>query len=219
MSSVTGSSEPASLCQTLLGRRERTRLGGSKCPACYRRHSGFPVHWCGLARSKRLSGRRASRPTVRSGGSLIPCAPFSRERMTCSGGRYDGRRSARREFVAPGGWRGFDSNVRAAELIFGELIAKAARHGGTVDVAFEWEPPQAVLHVIDRGNGCEEPDDSATALLAEHGRGLWLVSGRSFLEVTSASIPTNRRLLGYAPLWYEQRFYRVASPYRVVRRV
>ncbi len=74
-------------------------------------------------------------------------------------------RVARREFVAyveaaaaPA------SDLKAAELIFGELAANVAQHtAGPIEIALDWRSRRAVLHLIDNGNG------------DEHARGLWLV--------------------------------------------
>jgi signal transduction histidine kinase len=63
-----------------------------------------------------------------------------------------------------------------AELIFGELIANVVRHApGMVDVALEKRENRAVLHVIDRGSGYPLTAEERTDLLAESGRGLWLI--------------------------------------------
>lgn len=91
----------------------------------------------------------------------------------------DGRpaRQVRREFLRalesearPG------SDLKAAELIFGELIANVAQHaGGSIEVALEWRNGDAVLHVIDRGEGYTSTEQRPNDVLTEHGRGLWLV--------------------------------------------
>ncbi len=73
-------------------------------------------------------------------------------------------RVARREFLAcieaaaaP------QSDLKAAELIFGELAANVAQNAaGPVEIALDWRSRRAVLHMIDR-------------IVTEHGRGLWLV--------------------------------------------
>jgi anti-sigma regulatory factor (Ser/Thr protein kinase) len=68
------------------------------------------------------------------------------------------------------------SDVRAAELVFGELAANVAQHAaGQVEVALEWRDGRAVVHVMDRGQGYAAQDGTQTDLLKEHGRGLWLV--------------------------------------------
>jgi GAF domain-containing protein/anti-sigma regulatory factor (Ser/Thr protein kinase) len=84
---------------------------------------------------------------------------------------------ARREFVERlRTGVGRDVDLEAAELIFGELIANVARHApGQVDVALEPRGPEAVLHVIDRGKGYASTDGARADLLAESGRGLWLI--------------------------------------------
>ena len=102
--------------------------------------------------------------------------------VQCKRWAFDSRdrqaaRAARREFVdyieataAPG------SDVKAAELIFGELAANVAQHAsGPVEIAVDWRTPRAVLHMIDHGDGCAAPDGREADLLTEHGRGFWLV--------------------------------------------
>ncbi len=86
-------------------------------------------------------------------------------------------RRARKEFVqsleadaSPG------SDFKAAELIFGELVANVAQHAsGTIDVSLEWRDGKAVLHVIDRGPGYANAARRPNDLFAENGRGLWLI--------------------------------------------
>lgn len=68
------------------------------------------------------------------------------------------------------------SDIKGAELIFGELVANVAQHAaGPLEIALDWQRPQPVLHVIDRGNGYAACERRADDLLVEHGRGLWLV--------------------------------------------
>jgi anti-sigma regulatory factor (Ser/Thr protein kinase) len=63
-----------------------------------------------------------------------------------------------------------------SELIFGELIANVVRHApGMVDIALEKRKDRAVLHVIDRGSGYPLQAEERTDVLAESGRGLWLI--------------------------------------------
>ncbi len=63
----------------------------------------------------------------------------------------------------------------AAELVFGELLGNVVRHAaGPVEVAFE-EPGEPVLHVLDGGPGFSVTPHLPTDLLAERGRGLYLV--------------------------------------------
>jgi serine phosphatase RsbU (regulator of sigma subunit)/anti-sigma regulatory factor (Ser/Thr protein kinase) len=99
-------------------------------------------------------------------------------RWTFESGDWHAARRARHEFVASLEAAGCaHADVKASELIFGELTANVAQHAvGPLDVALHWAGRDAVLHVIDRGEGYAtsertEPDDPLT----EHGRGLWLV--------------------------------------------
>ncbi|HZY97285.1 MAG TPA: ATP-binding SpoIIE family protein phosphatase [Candidatus Cybelea sp.] len=90
---------------------------------------------------------------------------------------WQAARVVRHEFVsyiessaAPG------SDVKAAELIFGELTANVAKHAaGPLEIGLGWQARQPVLHFIDRGKGYAADDPCAADLLMEHGRGLWLV--------------------------------------------
>ena len=86
-------------------------------------------------------------------------------------------RIARREFLAcVEAAAAPESDLKAAELIFGELAANVAQHAaGPVEVALHWRSRRAVLHMIDHGNGYAAPGPREADLLTEHGRGLWLV--------------------------------------------
>jgi GAF domain-containing protein len=78
-------------------------------------------------------------------------------------------RQARRQFVAQLAARAQPgSDIRAAELIFGELVAGTSQHcRGEIEIALEWNGHGAALHAIVRGDGRTEP---------LHDRDLWLVS-------------------------------------------
>lgn len=68
------------------------------------------------------------------------------------------------------------SEIDAAEVIFGELIANVVRHApGPIDIALEWIDGFAVLHVTDRGNGFRFQSRRRADIFMEAGRGLWLV--------------------------------------------
>lgn len=68
------------------------------------------------------------------------------------------------------------SEVDAAEIIFGELVANVVRHApGPIDIALEWIDGNAVLHVTDRGSGFNFQSRRRADILKEAGRGLWLV--------------------------------------------
>ena len=90
----------------------------------------------------------------------------------------DGRaaRSARHAFVATLAARGFDETAQyAAELIFGELVGNVTRHAaGAVEVVCDLGA-EPVLHVLDRGPGFALTPHLPSDLLAERGRGLYLV--------------------------------------------
>jgi GAF domain-containing protein/anti-sigma regulatory factor (Ser/Thr protein kinase) len=63
-----------------------------------------------------------------------------------------------------------------SELIFGELVANVVRHApGLVDVSLERRDGRPVLHFVDRGSGRRVRSQECTDVLAESGRGLWLI--------------------------------------------
>ena len=98
-------------------------------------------------------------------------------RWTFDSGDPHAARSARLEFLqsleASADPR---SDLKAAEIIFGELTANVARHAaGPLDLALEWRADDAVLHVIDRGAGYAAGDRRAADLFDESGRGLWII--------------------------------------------
>jgi len=66
-------------------------------------------------------------------------------------------------------------DVRAAGLIYGELVANAVAMPGHVDIALECAGGHAVLHAIDRGSGYDPTGARAADALAESGRGLWII--------------------------------------------
>lgn len=70
-----------------------------------------------------------------------------------------------------------DSDIDAAELIFGELVGNVVRHApGPIDVQLEWERGEAVLHVTDRGKGFIRNPALPADPLSESGRGLYIIS-------------------------------------------
>jgi len=63
----------------------------------------------------------------------------------------------------------------AARTVFGEMIGNAVRHaGGTIEIVFEART-EPVLHVLDRGGGFVLAPYLPSDVLAERGRGLYLV--------------------------------------------
>lgn len=69
-----------------------------------------------------------------------------------------------------------DSDVGAAEIVFGELIGNVVRHApGPIDIALEWSDDRGILHVIDRGEGFDFTPPERVDELREGGRGIWLI--------------------------------------------
>ena len=69
--------------------------------------------------------------------------------------------------------RASTAELYAAELVFGELAANAARFApGAVDVALDSSTPLPVLHVLDGGNAFSARGTLPADELAERGRGL-----------------------------------------------
>jgi len=109
----------------------------------------------------------------------LTVVPFPAERRAVwSFASEDARaaRAARHEFVALLVARGFDASAAyAAELIFGELVSNVTRHApGPVEVVCDLGT-EPVLHVLDRGPGFALITHLPTDVLAERGRGLYLV--------------------------------------------
>ncbi|MGA2760538.1 MAG: SpoIIE family protein phosphatase [Candidatus Cybelea sp.] len=110
---------------------------------------------------------------------------------TFESGDWHAARRARHEFVAGLEAAGCTrAEVKASELIFGELTANVAQHAvGPLDVALHWTGRSAVLHVVDRGEGYATSERTEpTDLLTEHGRGLWLV-GRLGAQLNVELLP------------------------------
>ena len=74
------------------------------------------------------------------------------------------------EFAAPG------SDFAAVEAIIGELMSNVARHTpGEAEIVLEYGDRTVDLHVCDRGRAFRSTGEYAPDLLAESGRGLYLV--------------------------------------------
>ncbi|MEA2721168.1 MAG: hypothetical protein QOJ39_3032, partial [Candidatus Eremiobacteraeota bacterium] len=70
-----------------------------------------------------------------------------------------------------------DSDLGAAELIFGELIGNVVRYApGPIDIDLEWIGAVPVLHVLDRGGGFDLRSTLPEDVMSERGRGLYIVS-------------------------------------------
>lgn len=69
-----------------------------------------------------------------------------------------------------------DSDIYAAELVFGELVGNVVRHApGPISITLEWHAGIAVLRVRDSGPGFDWRAVEAPEPLAESGRGLFIV--------------------------------------------
>jgi serine phosphatase RsbU (regulator of sigma subunit) len=103
------------------------------------------------------------------------------ERWTFESGDWQAAKAARRKFVAHLRARaGEYSDVRGAELIFGELIANVAQLAtGPLEAALAWTDDGAELHLIHRGDAGPEN---------EQFHGLWLV-GRLGAQVRVETLP------------------------------
>ncbi|HZO93622.1 MAG TPA: SpoIIE family protein phosphatase [Candidatus Baltobacteraceae bacterium] len=87
-------------------------------------------------------------------------------------------RAVRAEFTALLAQRGVEGDERfAAEVTFGELLGNVVRHApGPIEIVLEWDPERApVLHVLDRGPGFVLAPRLPSDVLAERGRGLFIV--------------------------------------------
>jgi len=68
------------------------------------------------------------------------------------------------------------SRCTTAEMIFAELVGNVVRYApGVVEVLLEWRNGKPILHVLDRGPSFSYAPRLPTNLLAENGRGLYLV--------------------------------------------
>lgn len=106
-----------------------------------------------------------------STGRSIHWSLNAEDAMAAQGARSSFVRILREEATA-------DSDFYGAELIFGELIGNVVRHApGEIDIALDWNGPQPVLHVLDRGLGFDTPNVSLPQdALSETSRGLYLVA-------------------------------------------
>lgn len=95
------------------------------------------------------------------------------------------------------------SDLAAAEMIFGELIANVAQHApGPIDIRVSWANTVPVLMVLDRGPGYDMSDASLPSGDSESKRGLYIVASlgrnlrvtrRGRRTVTSIELPVRRQ--------------------------
>jgi serine phosphatase RsbU (regulator of sigma subunit)/anti-sigma regulatory factor (Ser/Thr protein kinase) len=70
-----------------------------------------------------------------------------------------------------------DEDVLNFELLYSELLGNVLRYAGTsIDVRLNWETGAPVLHVLDDGPGFQYVPHLPSDLMAESGRGLYLVT-------------------------------------------
>ncbi|HEY4439006.1 MAG TPA: SpoIIE family protein phosphatase [Candidatus Elarobacter sp.] len=70
-----------------------------------------------------------------------------------------------------------DDAIGAAELLFAELLGNVVRYaGGLTEIALDFGGMAPVLHVLDRGRGFRHLPKLPADVLAESGRGLYIVS-------------------------------------------
>ena len=91
-----------------------------------------------------------------------------------------------------------------SEVIFGELVGNVVRHApGPIDVTLDWSESDPILHVIDRGPGFIREPKLPEDVLAESGRGLFIIDtlARGFAAVpmpgrgthVTVRLPVSRR--------------------------
>jgi anti-sigma regulatory factor (Ser/Thr protein kinase) len=86
------------------------------------------------------------------------------------------------------------SDLDAAELIVGELIANVVRHGGPpFGVCVDWNDDVPMLYVSDRGRAHKPLIYPAPDQHAERGRGLLLVRALAPGEVVVTAPPNDAR--------------------------
>lgn len=67
--------------------------------------------------------------------------------------------------------------IESAQVVLGELASNVVRHAqGQIEIVLDFTGPAAVLHVLDEGPGFERAPMLPADVLAEGGRGLFIVS-------------------------------------------
>jgi len=70
-----------------------------------------------------------------------------------------------------------DDDIYAAEVVFSELVGNVLRYApGLVEIFVDWTGSAPVLHILDQGPGFSYAPRLPRYLLAESGRGLFIVS-------------------------------------------
>ncbi|MBV9720096.1 MAG: ATP-binding protein [Candidatus Eremiobacteraeota bacterium] len=87
--------------------------------------------------------------------------------------------------------RDWEVDDEAAKVVFTELVANVVRHApGPIEVTLECDGCSLLLNVSDRGSGFAYEPKLPENLLAEGGRGLYIVSRLA----TEVRIEVNKRL-------------------------
>jgi anti-sigma regulatory factor (Ser/Thr protein kinase)/GAF domain-containing protein len=84
---------------------------------------------------------------------------------------------ARHEFAAALEAAGFGADeIGSAQLVFGELLGNAIRHGrGSIQASLTWAEGNPIVHVLDEGPGYRSGAAHLPPRLSESGRGLFIV--------------------------------------------
>ncbi|MFN2461456.1 MAG: ATP-binding protein [Candidatus Velthaea sp.] len=98
-----------------------------------------------------------------------------------------------------------DSDIFAADVVYGELVGNAVRHaGGRIDISLVWLEQGAALRVRDHGRGfllttlkCAGPEEEA-------GRGLHLASHFSDMVHVARTPTGGAELTVVLPIWQKE---------------
>ena len=96
-----------------------------------------------------------------------------------------------------------ESDLDAADVIYGELVGNAVRHaGGQIDISLVWLEHGVALRVRDHGTGFWHAGISAPSADSESGRGLFLASKltNDFLHVARCATG-GAELTVVLPVW------------------
>lgn len=110
----------------------------------------------------------------RSGNGELPRA----SRWVFNATDADAARRARSEFIEKLGLMGATADdIYAAEVVFSELLGNVLRYTpGPVEILVDWTGPAPVLHFRDQGPGFSHAPQLPRHLMAENGRGLYIVA-------------------------------------------
>ena len=126
-------------------------------------------------RVAKLHGHRAQFMARRL-RSLRPGTHVGKMEWNFRSGSVAAARESRREFVSElRAQANAQSDLPAAELIFGELIGNVVKHApGRVSVKLEWNGPKAILSVCDIHAPFKPKFTLPADIMSESGRGLFI---------------------------------------------